>query len=100
MFEWQEGERAVREAEEPRRRALERATGAVLEELRRRLGSRFTLDELADLYASGVGWASDVAQERFVGADVHAAVDAAFGRYSREATDWAGGRRRHPFEEA
>jgi hypothetical protein len=98
MYEWREGERVVRDADDSRRRALERAADAVVEELRRRLGSTFTLAELADLYGRGVDWASEAAQERFVGADVHAAVDSAFARYSREAADWAGGRQRDPFE--
>ena len=53
-----------------------------MEELRKRLGSRFTLEELADLYASSPDF----------GADPAWLVDAAFGRYAREATDFAGGR--------
>ena len=59
-----------------------RATNALIEELRKRLGSRFTLEELADLYAS----APDL------GTDPSWLVDAAFGRYAREASDFAGGR--------
>ena len=50
--------------------------------MRKRLGSRFTLDELAALYASGPD----------LGADPSWLVDAAFGRYAREASDFAGGR--------
>jgi hypothetical protein len=50
--------------------------------LRRRLGSTFTLDELADLYASSPDLSGDPAW----------LVDAAFARYAREATDYAGGR--------
>jgi hypothetical protein len=53
-----------------------------VEELRKRLGSRFTLEELADLYASSPDF----------GADPAWLVDAAFGRYAREASDFAGGR--------
>jgi hypothetical protein len=53
-----------------------------LEELRKRLGSTFTVAELADLYASSPD----------LGADPAWLVDAAFGRYAREATDFAGGR--------
>ena len=53
-----------------------------MEELRKRLGSRFTLDELASLYASSPDFSSEPAW----------LVDAAFGRYAREATDFAGGR--------
>ena len=54
-----------------------------MEQLRKRLGSTFTLEELADLYASSPDF----------GADPSWLVDAAFGRYSREAADYAGGRR-------
>ena len=53
-----------------------------MEKLRRRLGSRFTLEELADLYGSSPDF----------GADPSWLVDAAFGRYAREAADYAGGR--------
>ena len=54
-----------------------------MEELRKRLGSAFTLSELADLYASSPDF----------GAAPTWLVDAAFGRYAREAIDFAGGRR-------
>jgi hypothetical protein len=54
----------------------------LVEELRKRLGSRFTLEELADLYGASPDF----------GADPAWLVDAAFGRYAREATDFAGGR--------
>ena len=53
-----------------------------MEQLRRRLGSTFTLEELADLYGSSPDF----------GADPAWLVDAAFGRYAREAADYAGGR--------
>ena len=53
-----------------------------MEQLRKRLGSRFTLEELAGLYASSPDF----------GADPSWLVDAAFGRYAREASDYAGGR--------
>ncbi len=53
-----------------------------MEELRKRLGSRFTVAELADLYASSPDFGTDPAW----------LVDAAFGRYAREASDFAGGR--------
>ncbi len=65
----------------------------VLDELRRRLGSSFEICELADLYAAGTDWAEDVAARRWSGLDTVVVVDAAFARYSREASDFAGGRR-------
>jgi hypothetical protein len=66
----------------------------VVEELRRRLGSSFVVDELADLYGAGTDWASDIAWRHAAGGDTTAVVDAAFNRYVREASDYAGGRPR------
>lgn len=88
LFQWQDGERRVRDAPEG-----ERAMNAVVDELRRRLGSTFTLAELAALYAEGVDWAWEIATRRGgSGEDASAAVNAAFFRYAREATDYAGGK--------
>ena len=75
-------------------RDLERAADVVVDELRRRLGSTFTLDELADLYARDTDWATELAARRAGSADATTVVDAAFARYAREAADFAGGRRR------
>ena len=96
LFQWEEGERRVRDAEAPRRAALERAVAQVLEEVRRRLGSRFSLDELSDLYAGSGDWASEVARRTFVGTESSWVVDAAFARYAREAADYGGGGRPQP----
>ncbi|MGE5635367.1 MAG: hypothetical protein ACM3UV_00265 [Nocardioidaceae bacterium] len=90
LFQWREGERRAREAPE-----LDAAVDALVDELRRRLGSSFVLRELADAYAAGTDWAEDLAVRRGAGADAAHVVDAAFGRYAREASDYAGGRARH-----
>jgi hypothetical protein len=95
-FQWEEGERRLRESETPRRAALERAAAMVLDELRRRLGSRFTLEELSDLYAGSSDWASEVARRAFAGTESSWIVDAAFARYAREASDHGGGARSQP----
>jgi hypothetical protein len=92
LFQWREGERRLRDAADPERRQLERAADAVVDELRRRLGSSFLIEELASFYADGTDWAADVAQRHTLGTDAPYAVDAAFGRYAREAVDYAGGR--------
>jgi hypothetical protein len=89
LYQWQDGQRRVREAPE-----LERAVDAVVDELRRRLGSAFTLDELAELYGSGSDWATDVAARVSGGVSATIAADAAFARYAREAKDYAGGRQK------
>ncbi|MGI8845009.1 MAG: hypothetical protein ACR2HC_02355 [Thermoleophilaceae bacterium] len=92
LYQWQDGARRLMAAEPDDRAHLERAMHGVLDELRRRLGSSFELRELADLYATGTDWAEDVATRRSAGLDTVLVVDAAFARYSREASDFAGGR--------
>ena len=96
--QWQDGLRRLAEAPPEQRRALERVTRAIEDELRRRLGGAFTTDELAALYDDGTGWTTDVAvataPEDPYAWDVRTVADAAFGRYLRGASDYAGGRRR------
>lgn len=87
MFQWEEGARRLRDLPE-----RDRAVEAVLDELRRRLGSSFSLEELAALYADGVDWAWQIAESEGAGDDASWAVDSAFFRYAREASDYAGGR--------
>ena len=66
-------------------------------ELRRRLGGRFAAQELVDLYDSGhivVPAGGDEGRPEGPWAwEAGVVVDAAFGRYLREAADYAGGRR-------
>ena len=96
--QWAAGLRRLDEAPLDQRPALERVTRLIEAELRRRLGGPFTSEELADLYDAGTDWCSDVAYaaapEQPYAWDVRVVADAAFGRYLREATDYAGGRRR------
>jgi hypothetical protein len=94
IFQWEYGERRLRETSEPAHSQLEDAVMVVLDELRRRLGSAFTVEELAAFYAHDVDWASDIAQREAAGTDSSWVVDAAFSRYAREATNYAGGRAR------
>ncbi len=95
---WREGERRLARADPQDWAALQRVTDALVAELRRRLGGTFTAQELADLYAEqGTDWCFDVATR--VAPDNPAAWDmttvagAAFARYLRQASDYAGGRR-------
>ena len=67
-------------------------------ELRRRLGGSFTTDELAALYLEeGTDWAFQIATRVAPGDpfawDMTTVTGAAFARYVREASDYAGGRR-------
>jgi hypothetical protein len=96
--QWQEGLRRLQDAPPEQRGTLERVTRAIEDELRRRLGGAFTTAELADLYDEGTGWATDLAvatapDDPFAW-DARTVADAAFARYLRAATDFAGGRRR------
>jgi hypothetical protein len=96
-YQWQQGERRLRAQPPERRRVMERVTEALVAELRRRLGGRFSSDELVELYDHGTSWCQQVAMK--VAPDEPAAwdaalvADAAFSRYLREASDYAGGRR-------
>jgi hypothetical protein len=96
IYQWRRGERRLGEAPAERDQLLERVVAALVSELRRRLGGKFTAQELADLYAAGTGWcmqtAMTVAPADPWAWDASVVVDAAFGRYLREASDYAGGR--------
>ena len=94
LYQWREGERRLAETSEPARADLDLAADAVVEELRRRLGSSFLLGELADFYGADTDWATELARRYAAGTDAASVVDAAFGRYAREASDFAGGRAR------
>lgn len=76
--------------------ALTRVTDAIVAELRRRLGGPFTVTELAQIYDQGTAWCSDLAYSLAPGLpeawDPRITADAAFGRYVRGASDYAGGR--------
>ncbi len=85
IFQWEEGERRLREAEPGQRARLLVTAEAVLDRLRQRLGSEFSIQELSDLYAED----PDLGQ----GGTPPWVVDAAFARYLRGAADYAGGRR-------
>ena len=93
---WREGERFAADAPDHDRDAMLRVESQVVAELRRRLGGAFTIDELVALYDAGTGWCLDLAAR--VAPNSPAAwdariADAAFGRYIRDAQDYAGGRR-------
>jgi hypothetical protein len=94
LYQWREAERRLAGTPEPARADLERAVAVVVDELRKRLGSSFVLDELADLYGEGTDWATELADRRGAGTDAAIVADAAFARYAREASNYAGGRAR------
>jgi hypothetical protein len=94
LYQWREAERRLADTPEPARADLEHAVAAVVDELRKRLGSSFVLDELADMYGEGTDWATELADRRGAGTDAVIVADAAFARYAREASNFAGGRPR------
>jgi hypothetical protein len=97
IYQWQQGERRLKGAPPERRALLERIVDVLVAELRRRLGGRFSAEELAQLYLRGTSWCLQLAmctapQDPWAW-DSSVVVDAAFGRYLRESADYAGGRR-------
>jgi|SRR3954469_16574941 hypothetical protein len=98
LFQWEEGYQRLQDARSDPAlyRALGRLVVAVEDELRRRLGSTFTVAELTGLYRQGTDWALDIAMARNPDDsrlwDLSIGADAAFYLYMREAADYAGGR--------
>jgi hypothetical protein len=95
---WQEGQRRLAETEPRDRAVLERVIEAIVIELRRRLGGRFSVQELAQLFVEqGTDWCFDIATR--VAPSTPAAWDlttvagSAFALYAREASDYTLGRR-------
>ena len=95
---WQEGLRRLERAEPSERQVLDRVVDALVVELRRRLGGPFTAGELARLYErDGIDWAFSIATRVAPATpaawDMDTVANAAFARYVRGASDYAGGRR-------
>ena len=93
-LEWEEGNRRFEEAvrDPAARDRLYAQAEVVSEELRKRLGSIFTLEELAHAYLSAEHWARQAVAERAPtpGWPRTAALaeDAAFHAYARGAIDY------------
>ncbi len=96
IYQWQQGERRLSQAPPERLPLLQRIVDTLVAELRKRLGGRFSAEELADFYGRGTSWclqlAIDIAPEDPWAWDSAIVIDAAFARYLREAVDYAGGR--------
>lgn len=96
IYQWQQGERRLSQADPERFPLLQRIVDTLVMELRKRLGGRFSAEELAGLYGSGTSWCLqiviDIAPEDPWAWDSGIVIDAAFARYLREAVDYAGGR--------
>lgn len=92
--EWLEGHRRLQAAAGDRSRYLRllRETEIVLDELRRRVGQTFTLEELADAYGESDRWAQEALAERDPApgwpSRLTTVQEAAFHLYSRGASDY------------
>ena len=92
--DWDDGyRRFLDEARDPLRTdTLYRQLQEISDELRRRLGSHFTLDELARVYVSSDAWARATVGERAPARgwerNLVIVSDAAFHLYSRGAVDF------------
>jgi hypothetical protein len=92
--EWAEGHRRLEAAAGDRQRyaQLLAELELVLDELRRRVGQTFTLDDLAATYAGADRWVQDAVAEREPApgwpARLTIVQDAAFHIYSRGAVDY------------
>jgi hypothetical protein len=99
IFDWRAGEKRVEDATPGERLALDRVVDALVAELRRRIGTTFTVDELACLYDQGTDWCLETAQriapDEPWAWEMGIVADAAFYRTVRGALDYAGGRRRY-----
>ena len=92
--QWEDGRRRVEElTRDGRRPDLLAQVDTLLDELRRRIGGAFTLQELADGYRDAERWAYDALAEgaERPGWSAHAstALDAAFHVYARGARDYS-----------
>ena len=95
---WREGQRRLAQADPSDRPALERVTEEIVHELRRRVGGSFTTEDLARFYGdAGTDWCFEIATRVAPGNpeawDLTTVAGAAFARYVREASDYAGGAR-------
>jgi hypothetical protein len=93
--EWEEGNRRLQAAASTDRTLYERLldeVGIVTEQLRRRVGQTFTLDELAAAYGDADRWVQEALAEAEPAqgwpARTTTAQDAAFHLYSRGAVDY------------
>jgi hypothetical protein len=102
---WEDGERRIHAAEPAERQVYERVVTEILLDLRRRLGGKFSVDELTAYYLdNGTDWCYELAYRTAPGSpeawDMSVVAGAAFSRYAHRAVDYGGGQRRGEDEEA
>ncbi len=93
MYQWQEVSSASATRPSPSARSSSARPRSCSTSCRRRLGSTFVLDELADLLRRRTPTGPPSSRPVRAGGDAASVVDAAFARYARESSNFAGGRR-------
>ena len=92
--EWEQGERRLEALAGDRRvyATLLEQVEVLTDELRRRVGQKFTLAQLAEAYAGAERWSRDAIADRAPAPDwprtLSIVEDAAFHRYQRGAIDY------------
>jgi hypothetical protein len=92
--EWEEGSRRLEAARDDGHRYVQllELLNLVHAELRRRIGQRYTLQQLAAAYGDSESWAREVLQERAEmpewPRDLTTVLAAAFDAYQRGASDY------------
>jgi hypothetical protein len=92
--EWEEGTRRLEATRDdaPRYRQLLELLGLVREELRKQIGQKYTLQELADAYRDSERWGREVLEKRAPSPgwprDLTTVLAAAFDAYQRGAMDY------------
>jgi hypothetical protein len=92
--EWEEGSRRLESARDDEGRYLRllELLDLVLDELRKRIGQTYTLEELVAAYGRSERWAHEVLEERAETAtwprDLSVVLAAAFDAYQRGAVDY------------
>lgn len=97
LHDWFAAEQRIARQPEGRQAVLAALTDQLVAELARRVGRPFRFEELVAEYDRGTDWAVAELTERAPGQPwawaPDLAVDAAFARYARHASDVGGGRR-------
>jgi hypothetical protein len=93
--QWDEGHRRFQvQASDPERAGrLVQQLEVATEELRKRVGEKFTLAQLADVYGGADGWMREAVGDRLHATgwvrELSLVQDAAFYNYARGATDYS-----------
>ena len=93
MMEWEQGLGRLNSLRVPPKReaVYRRVVGEIVDELTRRVGQTFTLEQLAQVYAHSESWTRLIAErttDQVWAHDLTIVADAAFARFARNAADY------------